>query len=131
VEAAVEVLEEEGLTGLTLRAVARRAGLSHAAPYNHFADREALLAAVAAEGFHRLGEAIAAAAAGDADPRARLRALARGYLSFPAAHPGLYRLMFGAEIRDRAAHPERVAADAEIPEDALPSERVANPRSER
>lgn len=112
--AALEVLEERGVAGLTLREVARRAGVSHTAPYHHFADRQALLAAVATEGFRLLGASIAAAVDGVEEPRARLRALARGYLAFPAAHPGLYRLMFGSEIHDRAAHPELVAADAAI-----------------
>ncbi|MDJ0866963.1 MAG: TetR/AcrR family transcriptional regulator [Myxococcota bacterium] len=114
VSAGVELLEAEGVEALTLRAVARRAGVSHGAPYNHFADRQALLAAVATEGFEQLGASIATAAAGVTAPRERLRALARGYLAFPAAHPELYRLMFGNEIRDRAAHPELVAADDAI-----------------
>jgi len=114
VSAGLELLEGEGVEALTLRAVARRAGVSHAAPYNHFADRQALLAAVATKGFEQLGASIAAAAAGLVAPRERLRALARGYLSFPASHPELYRLMFGNEIRHRAAHPELVAADHAI-----------------
>ncbi len=114
VEAAVELLESGGAAGLTLREVARRAGVSHAAPYNPFADRQALLAAVATEGFRRLAASIGRAVEGVSEPRERLRALARGYLAFPAAHPGLYRLMFGSEIHDRAAHPELVAADDAI-----------------
>jgi AcrR family transcriptional regulator len=114
ISAGLELLEVEGVDALTLRAVARRAGVSHAAPYNHFADRQALLAAVATAGFEQLGASIAAAAAGVTAPRERLRALARGYLAFAATHPGLYRLMFGNEIRDRAARPELVVADDAI-----------------
>lgn len=114
ISAGLELLEVGGVEALTLRAVARRAGVSHTAPYNHFADRQALLAAVATEGFEELGASIAAATADVTAPRERLRALARGYLEFPATHPELYRLMFGNEIRDRAAHPELVAADDAI-----------------
>jgi len=54
--AASKIVEKEGTTGLSVREAARRAGVSHNAPYRHFPDREALLAAVAAEGFRELGE---------------------------------------------------------------------------
>ncbi len=114
IAAGLELLEAEGVGALTLRAVARRAGVSHAAPYNHFADQQALLAAVALEGFEQLGASIGAAAAEVTAPRDRLRALARGYLAFTAKHPELYRLMFGDALRDRAAHPDLVAADDAI-----------------
>jgi AcrR family transcriptional regulator len=114
VRAAIALLEREGVTGIRLREVARRAGVSHAAPYNHFADREALLAAAATEGFARLDAALAAAARRAGDPRARLRALARAYLDFALGNPALYRLMLGSEIRDRDAHPELLAADAAV-----------------
>lgn len=117
-EAAIEVLEQEGFAGLSLRAVARRAGVSHTAPYNHFADLQDLLAAVATEGFRRLGASIESAAAAAASPRERLLALARGYLALPSEHPALYRLMFGNEIRDRSAYPELVSADDAIADTA-------------
>ena len=95
-----KLLEKEGLGALTLRALTRRAGVSHAAPYRHFADREALLAALAAEGFRMLGEAQREAA------EARgLRGLGEAYVRFALAHPRRFRLMFGGDVRiDR--HPE-------------------------
>jgi len=88
VQAAGAVLDERGPRGLTLREAARRAGVSHAAPYRHFADRSALLAAVALEGFGRLGgELRAAAPAGG-------RAVAQAYVRFALAEPQRFRLMF-------------------------------------
>ena len=68
-DAGLELLAERGVDGLTLREVARRAGVSHAAPYHHFADRGALVRAIVAESFTLLGSALAdAAAKADADP---------------------------------------------------------------
>jgi AcrR family transcriptional regulator len=96
--AAAEVLEEQGLAALSLREAARRAGVSHNAPYRHFADRDALLAALASEGFRQLGEALEAA--GTRGPRARGEA----YLRFARDHPARFRLMFGGRLRI-AAHP--------------------------
>lgn len=78
---------------MSLREAARRAGVSHAAPYRHFADRDALLAAVAAQGFARLGEAMREAA-----PRGSL-ALGEAYVKFALEHPSLYQLMFGGTLR--------------------------------
>ncbi|WP_200845386.1 TetR/AcrR family transcriptional regulator [Roseomonas sp. 18066] len=94
--AAEALLVAEGPAGLSLRAVARGAGVSHNAPYRHFASREALLAALAAEGFSRLAAALRAAPG--------LAGQGRAYLDFAAAHPALYRLMFGAELR-AGSHP--------------------------
>ena len=71
VEAGLALLAEGGVAALTLRAAARRAGVTHAAPYRHFADKEALLAAVADEAAGTLVEAVAH----ETDPRARVRAL--------------------------------------------------------
>lgn len=93
--AAEELLAEEGMAGLTLRACARRAGVSHAAPKHHFADVSELLSEVAARGFDRLTEALEAgrAAAGD-DPEARIVAVFRAYVSFARRYPDRFRLMF-------------------------------------
>ena len=87
-----------GIEALTLRGLARRARVSAAAVYRHFADKEALLAAIAAQGFARLNARFAAALAGGRrrGPLARLRALGMAYIDFALAHPGLYHLMFGA-----------------------------------
>lgn len=97
-------LAEDGPAGLSLRDLARMAGVSHNAPYRHFPDREALLAALAAEGFRRLAAALAEAVAA-APPGGRLQAAGRAYLGFAAAHRALYLLMFGPGLA-KAAHPE-------------------------
>jgi len=97
--AAGKILEKEGLDAVTLREVARRAGVSHNAPSRHFPDREALLAALAGEGFAKLGEAQQeAAATGGA------RALGEAYVRFALAHPQRFRLMFGGRV-SIASHP--------------------------
>ena len=119
VRAAEEVLEEQGLAGLSIREVARRAGVSHNAPYRHFADRESLLAELAAEGFRRLGAELAAHSG---------REIGEAYVRFALAQPERYRLMFNAKREaaqetydtlvsafreDRAiADPEKAAAAA-------------------
>jgi AcrR family transcriptional regulator len=102
-QAATEILEEQGVTALSLREVARRAGVSHNAPYRHFADRDALLAALAAEGFARLGDVLG----GAQGPRARGEA----YVRFALEHPQRFRLMFGGLLR-LDAHPGLRAAAA-------------------
>ncbi len=90
VRAAGALLDASGPDGLTLREAARRAGVSHAAPYRHFPSREALLAAVALEGFTRLRAALREAAAGGG------RAVAETYLRFALSQPQRFRLMFAA-----------------------------------
>jgi len=109
IAAGVALLEERGAGALSLRAAARRAGVSHAAPYRHFRDRDALLAAVAAEGFRRLDAALARAAAADED---EAPALAEAYVAFALDHPGLYRLMFGPCVAGREDDPVLAAAAA-------------------
>ena len=91
--AAGKFLEKEGVEALRLREVARRAGVSHNAPYRHFPGREALLAALAAEGFAMLGEAQRAAAVDGG-----LRAMGEAYVLFALQHPQRFRLMFGGQI---------------------------------
>lgn len=93
IRAAGNSLEKEGLGALSLRQAARRAGVSHSAPYRHFADRETLLAALAAEGFAMLGQAQRAAAAAGG-----LRAMGEAYVLFALAHPQRFRLMFGGQV---------------------------------
>ena len=113
VRAAVELLEESGATELSLRAAARRAGVSTAAPYRHFTDRNALLSAVAAVGYRELATDLAAAH--PAPTMAEdLAAIAVAYVEFALKRPGLFRVMF-AEQCD-ATSPERVSAVAAIHE---------------
>ena len=90
--AAVAELAEHGHAGISLRAVARRAGLSHAAPKHHFDDRAGLLTAVATQGFLDLAETLGAVDAGD--PEAQLAALGAAYIDFGLAYPALFDLMF-------------------------------------
>lgn len=102
-QAAAKVMEKEGLAELSLRDLARRAGVSHNAPYRHFRDREALLAALAAEGFEMLGEAMGAHTG---------REMGEAYVNFALEHRQRFRLMFGGAL-DFATFPElRTAADA-------------------
>ena len=91
---AVEVVDERGAADLSLRELARDVGVSHAAPRRHFADRQALLDALAVEGFDRLGEDLRAAVdrAGSAFD-ARLEQLAGAYLAFATHHAALLELM--------------------------------------
>jgi AcrR family transcriptional regulator len=106
IDAALACVAEVGLEGLTLRAVARRAGVTHQAPYRHFADRGALLAAVAEEGFRQLwAAAMEPVMAAGTDPEARLRALALSYVRFALAHPMSYRVMFCREVADKREYP--------------------------
>jgi AcrR family transcriptional regulator len=96
VRGAAEVLEETcNEDAVSLRAVARRIGISAPAIYGHFADREEILAAVVADAFVDLYEAVSSAAARHADPVARLREAAAAYLAFADERPGRFRLLFG------------------------------------
>lgn len=98
--AAREHLDERGLDGLSLRAIARRAGVSHGAPLRHFPGVDHLLAVVAAQGFRDL-QSFVSEAAGEAGPEAsaveRLTAAGRGYVRFALANPGVFELMFRHE----------------------------------
>src|ERR1700737_3124332 len=111
--AAMELLEQDGATALSLRAVARRAGVSPGAPYRHYADRNALISAVAAVGYRELGAHLAAAHPWPSTPD-DLAAVAIAYVHFALARPALFRVMF-SEPCDRDSS-ERVAATAAISE---------------
>ena len=105
-DVALHIVETQGTEALTLRAVARQAGVSQAAPYRHFANKEAILAAVAEEGFRSLMIAMRQSlqACGDI-PLARLRAVGIGYVTFATSHPSHFRVMFGRDMADRSAFP--------------------------
>jgi len=105
IRSALEILAESGVAGLSLRAAARRARVSAMAPYRHFEDKEALLAAVAEYGFRELAARLTAAAAAAADPRAGLAALGVAYVLFARDQPSLFKLMFGPTIENKSAHP--------------------------
>ena len=99
-KAAETVLERDGLAGLTLRAVAREAGVSHAAPTHHFGDLTGLVSELAAIGFRQFNAAMAAAGAIDAPPLFKAMARAKAYVAYAQARPGMYGLMFRTERLD-------------------------------
>jgi AcrR family transcriptional regulator len=120
-EHAERALAERGPGALSLRELAREIGVSHAAPQRHFADKQALLDALAESGFERLGERLRAAVEGGG-PRFedRLKALARAYVGFATEHSALLELMYAAKHgpesseRLRAAGAEAFAAPLEL-----------------
>ncbi|NVN84659.1 MAG: TetR/AcrR family transcriptional regulator [Rhodopseudomonas sp.] len=98
--AAERVLERDGLEGLTLRAVAREAGVSHAAPTHHFGDLTGLVSELAAIGFRRFNAELAAAGSIDGTASEKAMARAARYVACARAHPGMYQLMFRGERLD-------------------------------
>lgn len=98
-EAAATVVAERGVEGLTLREVARRAGVSHAAPYHHFADRGALVSALAVAGLARLRDEQRAVAAVPGPASQRIRALGYAYVRFALEDPARFRLIWRPELR--------------------------------
>jgi AcrR family transcriptional regulator len=111
VRAALELLEEGGATELSIRAVARRAGVAPSAPYRHYADRDALVSAVAAAGYLELAEHLATANPSPSTPD-DLADIAVAYVQFALTRPALFRVMF-SEPCDRD-NSERVAATEAI-----------------
>lgn len=112
-EAALALVAEKGPKGFTLSEAARRAGVSLAAPYRHFADKADLLASVAEQGFLELHQALGVTADGISDPRERLIAMGRGYVGWAVAHPDYYQVMFGAETKTKSDYPGLLAAGAQ------------------
>lgn len=95
---ALELVAEGDLQRLSLREVARRAGVSHAAPYHHFEGKNDLLAAVAAQAFERLRDRLQEAIRGRRSPRTRLEAAAHAYLDFARENPSYFRVMSMPEL---------------------------------
>src|ERR1700684_558085 len=113
VDAALALLDETQDWDFSLREVARRAGVSHNAPYKHFLEKRDLLAAVAARGFEALAEKTLSSLEGLTDAQARLLACGRAFVARGIANPALYRLMFSAVLTSpEAGRPatEKVAA---------------------
>ena len=104
IEASLALISEEGFSALTLREVARRAGVTHAAPYRHFADKEALLAAVAEEGFRSMAAQMRERMDRETGPSERLRACGVAYVLFAIQHPAHFRVMFGPHFTRRVDH---------------------------
>jgi AcrR family transcriptional regulator len=115
-QAGRETLRERGAAALSLRELAREVGVSHGAPRRHFADRGALLDALALAGFARLGSTLRAASEdADGDLDDQLRALARAYIAFATADAALLELMFAAKHGEHAVALETAAGDAFAP----------------
>ncbi|OBF85011.1 TetR family transcriptional regulator [Mycobacterium sp. 852002-51163_SCH5372311] len=116
--AALSLVAEKGPKGFTLTEAARRAGVSAAAPYRHFADKAELLATVAEQGFLELHAELSAAAESASEPKARVIELGCAYVRWAVSHPDHYRVMFGAEL-DKADHPILAVAAEQAFDDLL------------
>ena len=105
------LLNDVGASGLSMREVARRAGVTHQAPYHHFGDRESILAELVAEGFRTLGRDLAQANTLAAhNLRGAVMASGRAYIDFALSNPGVFRVMFRPETCDPARFPAVQAA---------------------
>jgi AcrR family transcriptional regulator len=113
-EAAAELLRAEGVGALSMREVARRAGVTHQAPYHHFEDREAILAELVTGGFTMLADRLARAndAAARHGTRRTLLDSSRAYVGFAMEQPGRFRIMFRPDLCDPARFPAAVQAGA-------------------
>ncbi|AJY74819.1 TetR/AcrR family transcriptional regulator [Paenibacillus beijingensis] len=106
IRAGIEFISESGASGIDLRKVARRAGVSHAAPYRHFADKKALIAAICEEGFNLLSAEIEQAILmTDRSPFEQLRSMGHAYVQFAVHNPWLVREMFSGLTIEREAYP--------------------------
>src|SRR5579862_678456 len=115
IQAGLELLAEGGAQALDLRKVARRAGVSHAAPYRHFADKQALIAAINEEGFHRLAERIQATLREASDePFEQVLGVALAYVGFAKEYPWLMREMFSGLAIEREAFADLQAASKAV-----------------
>ena len=106
-KASLALIEEGGLDRLSMREVARKAGVSHQAPYHYFGDREAILAAVAADGFAKLEQSLVRAAerAGP-DPAKAVEAMGRAYVEFALGNPAYFQVMFRADAVPLDRYPD-------------------------
>lgn len=107
--ASLQLMNEGGLGALSMREVARRAGVSHQAPYHYFQDREAILAELAGEGFDQLYDYMVSAVGLARDRQSKNRAMGEGYIRFALNHPELFRLMFRSEMCDLSLYPAATA----------------------
>lgn len=102
VEAALAAIRDGGAASVSLRALARDLGVSHAAPARHFASRDALFAAIAEQGYGALSDTVAAARDAGGAPLAVLQAMARAHLAWVAANPALYGAMRNPDVTRHA-----------------------------
>jgi AcrR family transcriptional regulator len=120
-ETAETLLETEGLQALSLREVARRAGVTHQAPYHHFADRESILAELVTQGFDDLTQRLAKAndSAASAGQRKALMQSGTAYVGYAIEHPGVFRIMFRREVCDASRFPAALAASERAHQELL------------
>lgn len=113
-DASEELLETEGLAALSMREVARRSGVTHQAPYHHFADRESILAELVTQGFDELTRRLARANArnGTGDKLSTAIEAGQAYVGFAIDHPGVFSIMFRPELCDPARFPAARQAGA-------------------
>jgi AcrR family transcriptional regulator len=106
-DASEQLLETEGLSALSMREVARRSGVTHQAPYHHFADRESILAELVTRGFEELTQRLARANAryGTGDRMAAVIESGQAYVGFAIDHPGVFRIMFRSELCEPTRFP--------------------------
>jgi AcrR family transcriptional regulator len=124
-EQAETMLRETGVEGLSLRELARRAGVSHGAPRSHFIDRQALLDALAVQGFERLTGLVEVALSGTPDPAAKLRLVGHAYVGFAVDDAALMELMFTIRADGGSDAVERAAARLfQVLDDALAERRA-------
>ena len=110
-DAALSLVHKKGTEGLSLREVARAVGVTQAAPYHHFKDKEGLLAAVAEEGFHTLRKAMTAAAGHHPDDAIeRLKAMGGAYIRVAVKNPAHFKVMFGGALCNFGEHPSLMEA---------------------
>lgn len=102
-QATLECVTQKGVQGLSLRAIAQAVGVSPAAPYRHFADKQEMIAAVATRGFEKMASRLSALP--DAPPLLKLKAQARVYCQFGLEFPDYFALMFGSAIEDKSLYP--------------------------
>ena len=112
--ATIELIESEGIGAVSLRQVARAAGVSPGAPYHHFVDRAALLTALSDEGYRRLAVALREAAGAAATPDGALTAIIEGYVLFASRNPAYFQVMFRPELKrsQKSQQGEEFGADA-------------------
>ncbi|WP_129668119.1 TetR/AcrR family transcriptional regulator [Phytoactinopolyspora endophytica] len=112
-QACLNLIETEGVGAVSLRRVAREAGVSPGAPYHHFADRATLLSALSSRGYDLIAERMTAARAAAGDPVRALAAIAEEYVAFARREPGYFWVMFRPELSASKKHPDaRQAGDA-------------------
>ena len=108
-KASLTLMNEGGLGALSMREVARRAGVSHQAPYHYFDDREAILAELAGEGFDQLYDYMVSAIGLARDKAGKNRAMGEAYIRFALNNPEIFKLMFRCEMCDLARYPDAKA----------------------